>query len=149
MRLLQWLRANNILQIPVGWGGIHLEQRYFKELLYDKRKQTYSISWNNGELPQATSPKRKINDIFYGSKVSGIMYTTAKKYVKVSITHKKWISKAFAGEYFLRRSWLGRTTIFPPWRNKLCVLGDSIKCVLIDPSSFVSIIHSRSYRRYD
>ncbi|XP_070020927.1 uncharacterized protein [Nicotiana sylvestris] len=66
-----------------------LKQGYLTDLFNEKGKQVYMK--NIQEPPKPSSLKRTVNVISGGYEVKGVMYTSAKKMSKVTVTHGKRI----------------------------------------------------------
>nr|XP_016506642.1 PREDICTED: uncharacterized protein LOC107824407 [Nicotiana tabacum] len=73
-----------------------LKQCYLTDLFSEKGRQSYMK--NTQEPPKPPSPKRTINVITGGDKVNDVTYTTAKKTLKVMVTHGKRVRQVLDGD---------------------------------------------------
>ncbi|XP_009798032.2 uncharacterized protein [Nicotiana sylvestris] len=73
-----------------------LKQGYLTELFSEKGKQAYMK--NTQEPPKPHSPKRTVNIISRGEEINGVIYTTAKKVSKITITHGKQVRRILEEE---------------------------------------------------
>ncbi|XP_070029994.1 uncharacterized protein [Nicotiana sylvestris] len=118
-----------------------LKQGYLTELFSEKGKQSYMK--NRQEPPKPPSPKRTVNVISGSEEINGVIYTTANKVSKVTITHGKRVRHVLEEESIIFDD-ADVDGVLTPHNDaliiSLLVHDTNVKRVLIDPGSSVNII---------
>ncbi|XP_070003307.1 uncharacterized protein [Nicotiana sylvestris] len=118
-----------------------LKQGYLTKLFSENGKQAYMK--NRQELPKPPSPKRTVNVISGGEEINGVMYTTAKKVSKITVTHGKRVRQVLEEDSITFDN-ADADGVLTPHNDalviSLLVHDTNVKRVLIDPGSSVNII---------
>ncbi|XP_070028643.1 uncharacterized protein [Nicotiana sylvestris] len=124
-----------------------LKQGYLTELFSERGKQAYIK--NRQEPPKSPSPKRTVNVISGGEDINCVMYTTANKVSKVTITHGKRVRHVLEEESITFDD-ADADGVLSPHNDALVISlpvhDTNVKRVLIDPGSSVNIILLRVLR---
>ncbi|XP_070049267.1 uncharacterized protein [Nicotiana tomentosiformis] len=123
-----------------------LKNGHLREFLSDRAKNNYGRNRDNAEPSKAGEdpPRLKINMIFRGNKINGVLFLAVKK-IKVLVTHSKRLREVVEDDIIFPKE--DADGLLLPHNDALVislnVLDFKIKHVLVDPRSSANIIQWR------